>query len=181
MNHPLHNSQHVSHDATQSVRSTLGISYSTTRGFTLLLAVLISSILLAIGYAIYNIVAKDLILSSSGRESLSAFYAADSGVECALYNDYKRDAFSTSSPKIPVCRGVNVSDYSVTPDGAVYTTTFGVPFGQSMTSTGACVTVRVVRDDQPGSIRSTTVFASGFNTCVAGSSRRTQRSLRVDY
>ena len=145
------------------------------------MAVLIASILLAIGYAIFNIISKDLILSSSGRESLSAFYAADSGVECALYNDYKRDAFSTSTPQVPVCRGVSVSDYSVTFDSGVYTTSFGVPFGASMTSAGVCTIVRVQRTDEAVGIKSTTVVSSGFNTCEAGNLRRTQRTLRVNY
>ncbi len=54
-------------------------------GFTLLLASLIASLLLAIGLAMFTIAQKEIILSGLGRESQYAFYAADSGAECALY------------------------------------------------------------------------------------------------
>ncbi len=57
------------------------------RGFTLFYSVLVSSLLLAIGMAIFNITFKELVLSSGSRESTNAFYAADSGIECAFYWD----------------------------------------------------------------------------------------------
>ncbi len=65
-----------------------------TRGFTLFYAMLISSLLLAIGIAIFNITFKELTLSSGARESANAFYAADTGLECALYWDLKHAALS---------------------------------------------------------------------------------------
>ncbi len=60
-----------------------------TAGFTLFLALIVSSLLLAIGFSLSNIILKQLIFSNSGRESQLAFYAADSGAECALYWDRK--------------------------------------------------------------------------------------------
>jgi Tfp pilus assembly protein PilX len=72
-----------------------GISASAKqRGFTLFYAVLVSSLLLAIGVAIFNITFKELILSSGARESVNAFYAADTGLECALYWDLRHTALS---------------------------------------------------------------------------------------
>ncbi len=65
------------------------------RGFTLFYAVLISSLLLAIGLAIFNITFKEVILSSGARESANAFYAADTGLECALYWDLKHAGISS--------------------------------------------------------------------------------------
>lgn len=57
------------------------------KGFTLLFAVLVSIMVLAVGTSIINISLKQVILSSSGRESQFAFYAANTGMECALYWD----------------------------------------------------------------------------------------------
>ena len=57
------------------------------KGFTLLFAVLVSVLVLAIGTSMINIALKQIILSGSGRESQFAFYAANTGVECALYWD----------------------------------------------------------------------------------------------
>src|SRR3989338_2338056 len=67
-------------------------------GFTLLLAALVGSIVLAIGSSIFVIAQKQLILSSIGRESQFAFYAADTGAECALYWDIRHDSFGAEGP-----------------------------------------------------------------------------------
>jgi hypothetical protein len=55
------------------------------KGFTLLFAVLVSTLVLAIGASIISIALKQVILSGSARDSQFAFYAANTGVECALY------------------------------------------------------------------------------------------------
>ncbi|KKW45527.1 MAG: hypothetical protein UY98_C0044G0005 [Candidatus Kaiserbacteria bacterium GW2011_GWA2_58_9] len=68
------------------------------KGFTLLLAALVSSIVLALGTSIFQLAQKELTLSSIGRDSQFAFYAADSGAECALYWDVRYQRFPTSTP-----------------------------------------------------------------------------------
>lgn len=69
---------------------------SSQKGFTLFVAVVISSLLLSIGLSLSNILLKQLVFSTTGRESQIAFYAADSGAECALYWDRKNADGSTS-------------------------------------------------------------------------------------
>lgn len=64
---------------------------SGTQGFTLLVAMIVTALILAIGFSIGSIILKELALSASGRQSQVAFYAADSMSECALYWD-KKDA-----------------------------------------------------------------------------------------
>jgi hypothetical protein len=80
---------------------------NTDKGFTLFVAVLVASLVLAIGFSIGNIVLKQLAIAGSGGGSLVAFYAADSAIECATYWDRKKadgtiwdDAgpFATSTP-----------------------------------------------------------------------------------
>lgn len=56
----------------------------TQDGYTLLLSVLISSIVLTIGIGLLNIVQKELLLAALGSDSQHAFYAADTGWECAF-------------------------------------------------------------------------------------------------
>lgn len=58
------------------------------KGYTLLFAVLVSVLVLSVGLSILNISKKEFLLSSSARESTKAFYAADSGLECAAYFDF---------------------------------------------------------------------------------------------
>src|SRR3989344_4229619 len=69
--------------------STCSIGNKMRRGFTLLFAMIISSIVLSIGLGIFNIALKELVLSSAARESQFAFFAADTGTECALYWDIR--------------------------------------------------------------------------------------------
>ncbi len=70
------------------------------RGFTLLLAALVSSIVLAIGAAIFGIAQKQVLLSAIGRDSQFAFYAADTAAECALYWDFRCNYFASSTDLI---------------------------------------------------------------------------------
>lgn len=58
-------------------------------GFTLFVAMIVSSLLLAVGFSIGNIILKQLLLAGSGKDSQVAFYAADSGAECVQFWDTK--------------------------------------------------------------------------------------------
>lgn len=161
-----------------------------SRGFTLLLSVLIASLLLAIGLAIFNIILKEVLLSSIGRESQFAVYAADSGTECALYWDVVQRSFATSSASTPpasgvLCNGVDIAAAG-NPDGA------GGPWSvTNLTPTGAqtrfrfafppepyCTIVTVTKTANP---TRTTVESRGYNTCDTGNPRRVERAFRVRY
>lgn len=54
-------------------------------GFALLLALIISSVVLAIGVSLLNISISQITLSSTARESELAFQAAHAGVDCQWY------------------------------------------------------------------------------------------------
>lgn len=58
------------------------------KGFTLLYAVLISSIALSIGLGAFSLVYGELVLAGNARDAMIAIYAADAGIECATYWDY---------------------------------------------------------------------------------------------
>src|SRR3989338_5580655 len=100
----------------------------TEHGFVLLYAVLVASIALSIGLSLYCITIKELIISSSSRDSQLAFYAADAGAECALYWDVQEKAFSTTTPTNTItCAGSSmvvgggtISNFSISsfPNGA---------------------------------------------------------------
>jgi len=72
------------------------------KGFTLLLAALVASIVLSVGAAIFAIAQKQLTLSAIGRDSQFAFYAADTAAECALYWDFRHSFFGTTPPSTVV-------------------------------------------------------------------------------
>lgn len=69
------------------------------RGFTIFFAMLVGSLSLAIGFAIYDLTVREIDLSAAASQSQYAIYAADTGVECALYWDYKASMLN-GSPSI---------------------------------------------------------------------------------
>ena len=139
-------------------------------GFTLLLAVLITSIVLTISFGFSAFVIRELSISIIGRESQKAVFAADSGIECALYWDFNQNKFATSSPPQTIsCAG---SSYIV--GGPCGVSTFTLNFNN-----GACAVVEVnkIVEIYPG----TRIESRGRNTCVAGSFNRVERAFRVRY
>ena len=74
--------------------------YSNNKGYTLLFAILVTSIVLAVSLSILSVSRKEFLLSTSARESAYAFYAADTGMECAHFYDSNTSMFSstTSAP-----------------------------------------------------------------------------------
>ena|SRR3989344_1088201 len=58
---------------------------SKNTGFVLLYAVLVASVISITGVLLSDIIFKQLVLSSIGKESQFAYYAATAGDECALY------------------------------------------------------------------------------------------------
>lgn len=172
--HNLHSLNNKKRGFTRTPKS-LSINLRSQRGFTLLFSVLVSSLLLAIGLAVFNIGQKELILSSTARESQFAFYAADTGIECALYWDFKHGTFSPA----PFPSDITCSEITVTGVGGKdYGTeaTFRLKFSPEPDS--YCVDVTVLKTDSP---RRTYVEARGYNTCVETNPRRVERAIRVKY
>lgn len=142
-------------------------------GFAMLYAVLVSSILLSIGLAIFNLTIKELLLSSLGRDSQFAFYAADTGTECALYWDFQADAFATSTSSSIECAGKIITGMG----GAGY----GVPneFEIDFAPEPYCTKVSVTKYELP--IKKTIIESRGYNTCDTNNPRRVERAIRVTY
>jgi hypothetical protein len=122
--------------------------------------------MLSVGIGIHNITLKELIISSSSRDSQLAFYAADAGTECALYWDIKKNLFATSTQNTIFCANTNLTVGGET----INTFSFSL-------SNGACVDV-VVDKDSPSQ---TVVTSRGYNTCNLDDPRRVERGLRVTY
>tara|TARA_B100000745_G_scaffold168274_1_gene110070 strand:- start:5142 stop:5600 length:459 start_codon:yes stop_codon:yes gene_type:complete len=146
---------------------------NTQKGFTLFIAVLVGSLMLAIGFSIFNLTFKELLLSASARDSQIAFYAADTGLECALYYDQAEDSFITTGPGgLNVnCAGQNVP-VNRTAGSGVYSWEWWLDTG------GLCTKIEV---NKYTSTQRTVIRSLGYNTCTDTDPRRTERGLRVIY
>ncbi len=161
------------------------------RGYTLLFAVLVSSIVLSVGISILTISKKEFLLSSSARESISAFYAADSGLECALYHSDNTSVFSTttnSTVNLSLgCMGVNPIVANVVSGSDTYNFTFDLKT-QNVDS-NACAVVKVSVEDLLNGYVKTTILSKGYNLgwddsikkCNSPSPRRVERAIEYTY
>ncbi len=58
--------------------------FNTKKGYTLLFAIIVSSVVLTIASFIVSISRKQFIIASASRDSTKAIYAADAGIQCAI-------------------------------------------------------------------------------------------------
>ncbi len=164
-------------------------------GFVLLIAVLLASVFGIVGASIFTISIKELILSSGGKESQYAFYAADSGIECALYWDLKYSTFATSTlsvePSNVYCSDQDVTtlsgwEWKTNIDGQPTTanqggTVFGFDLYPDDPARDGCAIVSVFKERVSGDTFSTKIESRGYNTCDVNNPRRVERAIRVDY
>jgi len=155
------------------------------RGFTLLLAALVSSIVLALGTSIFVLAQKELTLSSTGRDSQFAFYAADTGAECALYWDVRFGYFGTTTPtENPTCDGQSITAAG-RPSSYPSCSQPGNPMTFQFSPNGYCVAVSVSKCvDSSTQALKTVVHSDGFSTncaSVSTSPSALQRSVELHY
>jgi hypothetical protein len=148
-----------------------------------------------IGTSIFNISLKELMLSTSGRDSQLAFNAADTGLECALYWDFNYQLFATSthsgaSPSNIFCadQDITANSYWVwknppTNDNQAETI-FGFNIFSDNPNRQDCTIVSVKKVQIPGPPTNpfaTTIESRGYNTCDINNLRRVERGLRMTY
>lgn len=127
-------------------------------GFALLFAVTLSAIVLSIALGVANIALKEVKFGTSAKATNEAFYAADTGVECALFNDKSENpGFFDGASKI-FC----LNDY-LTLDN------FSSPWGFILTGLGeegrSCAKVVVTKylDPIDGVTIRTTINSKGYD------------------
>jgi Tfp pilus assembly protein PilX len=168
------------------------------KGFTLLFATVVVSLMLSIGLAIANITLTQLVLSSAGRESQFAFYNADTGVECAIYYEYNVPGNEEGAPffanhnsvieTLPNntidCAGreITIGSGNVTRSGATTTTTFYInPPDDDCVVGEPTFEVQVHKSEFSEYATNVFIEARGYNTCDASNPRRFERGLYVTF
>lgn len=120
------------------------------KGFVLLYAVLVTTVVLAVGLVMSNIITKQITLSFIGRDSQVAFYAADAGIECFKFWANQR-IFSVDGVKFSCFGG---TEFQV--GGAPGTQDFSVFFGGN----GSCAKVTIERNNAGDILNSSSL---GYN------------------
>lgn len=179
------------------------------KGFTILFSVLVSSLVLSIGASIISIALKQVTLSSSARDSQFAFYAANTGTECAMYWDIVGisdlpPVFATSSESVlpntdnnpafnaAQCNELSIIDNSTDDCTLSNSKTWCIEAEESEAVTkfrikdigglGYCADVLVKKEYESDEDRIETIIESrGYNTCDSSNPRRIERGLRFRY
>lgn len=177
-------------------------SQFSNRGFTIFFAMLVGSLALSVGFAIYDLTVREIDLSAAASQSQYAIYAADTGVECALYWDSKYggsgSAFGTSSastwgtaancngqdivgngtPPVPlVAIPTGWSAWAINSTASAATTTFTLSL---LPAQPYCAVVDVGKSTV-GGILYTTIISKGYNNCSQSGAARLERTLKVSY
>jgi len=170
------------------------------KGFALLFAVLVSTLVLAVGTSIITIALKQITLSGSARDSQFAFYAANTGVECAIFWDFSGSdilggsVFATSSDSISLTSSYLDCGSSSVEIGSSDVDNGRDVWGIAASNSAATTTFRVLLEDVPycadiivsksvdgdDNIK-TTIDSRGYNTCDDSDKRRIERGLRISY
>ena len=137
-----------------------------SRGFVMLFAVTLAAVFLAMALGLSNIALKELKFSTSAKDTNDAFFAADIGVEKALYLD-----------KIGGVNGVCApAPCSLLPSPTIISQ---LGSGQS------CVIVTVTKTTSPNNL--VTIISKGYNnggsapgSCTPGSNS-VEREIKVTY
>lgn len=163
------------------------------KGYTLLFAVLITSVVLSISVSVLNISRKEVILSGAARDSFSSVYMADGAIECAIAYDIKLGKpVNTTSLNC----GYGIS--SVSQDlqaGQVQKFTFHMSPAQQIQNIESgdysypCAVVTVTRYPEGHPNYGTVIEARGYNagwnpvsqSCSAVHPKKVERAFRYYY
>ncbi len=146
------------------------------KGFALLFAVMISSIILAIALGVATISYKEVKFSTSAKDTNDAFFAADTGAECALYYDRIDPANNAFDPLFS--GPMNCNGLSITLGGSDPTWNFIV--SQLGDNKNGCAIVSVNKSDP----NSTSIVSKGYNNggsnCIA-TENTVEREIDLNY
>jgi hypothetical protein len=151
------------------------------KGFVALFTVILVSVILAMAIGIASISLKEIVLSSSASEGNKSFYAADGGIECALF--LTRTNLIDSGSFVQQCNGLVVLNFNETSDAdanEVYT--FSARLGSE---SELCANVTIKRAlTNPGLGYSVLIESKGTNTAcddTTNNPKKVERSIRVTY
>ncbi|OGI59396.1 hypothetical protein A3C60_02455 [Candidatus Nomurabacteria bacterium RIFCSPHIGHO2_02_FULL_37_45] len=151
-------------------------------GFVILFAVMLSSIILAISLGIANIALKEIKFGTNARDTNNAFFAADTGIECALFSDRPPSSFPVAGPATALTCASSIPTYSSGTNTGLYS--FVVTgLGNNGTS---CAKVSVFKDgDSNPPYVSTEIISKGYNigdaTCSSSNPDRIEREILTTY
>ena len=180
------------------------------KGFTLLFAVLVSTLIVAIAATVASIAVRQTILSGTSRESQYAFYAANTVLECVFFWDVvgveglegkvfpgpNDTALAVNEMGTVNCSGGNLATGDGFEDGEAFATgwnrssptvttvkieIFDVVGNDPELGHRYCAEATISKSELPDGSINTTIQAKGYNTCDLDNPRAVERGLVQSY
>lgn len=154
-----------------------------SEGFVMLFAVTLSALLLAMALGASNIALKEVRFSTNARDTNDAFFAADTGIECALNNDnLDKDKFIKGDSIAKTINCANPTDIQTKIDEQDLWT-FVIP---GLGSAGkSCAKVTVDKRLQSPNEKYIVFTSKGYNigeaNCTSSNPNRVEREIVVKY
>ena len=140
-------------------------------GFVLLYTMIVSSIILAVALGISSVALKEAKFSTSAKATNEAFFAADTGAECALFfdkTDPAKNAFTGTAT-------MNCANHNITLSLSGNPWSFTV---NNLGSSGSAYADVILTKDTSTPIPTTTIISKGYNN---SSNNKVERVLEVNY
>lgn len=141
------------------------------KGFVILFAVLVSTLLSLLMAGVFAISLRQTILNAGANNSLTSLYAADSALECVLYDEYKGLPPDPNTPPFSDKAASNgltcTSDISPSAQQILGTDTWEYRFYTNIDHV-ECTQTLVTYDIQPDPLQPTfytEIVSRGFNLC----------------
>lgn len=163
--------------------------HTSSKGFVILFTILIAAIIMVIGLGIYSIATREKVLSGTAREAQYAFFAADAGVECALFIEHldqtaAQKVFAPGSTTPFTC-GDEIRTLEGGGQGTITSSYVFMILVDRVKKTCAQVSVF---DTMLGTTPARRIIAQGYNVCnmstrlpLKGSSLLVERVLDTTY
>lgn len=165
--------------------------FKKNKGYAILVTIVIISIILVIITGLSRSVYKQLLLTSSAKDSQIAFYQADTASECALYFDRVKTipVIPTTGDNEDLSQGednlVNGSVYNCGGQNSIFS---GFDENGSYTlnpedenSIDRCFRIKVVKSKDENNYLSTQLIVDGYNICNMGNLRTVDRTIEINY
>lgn len=156
------------------------------KGFVLLFALFLTSIILFITLSLSKIAQKEIVLQTSAKNTNNAFLAADTGAECAIYHDvgvpishFGLDPNDPDNPFYTSCAGTDIDIFT-----PIDTNKWEFVLPQLGENGIACVIVKVDKSAPDNTVKITSKgYSSGGDTinCTSSNPSRVERVIEINY
>jgi hypothetical protein len=147
------------------------------KGYAILFTVVLVSVISLIAVGLSNTIYKQMLISSTAKDSQIAFFQSDMAVECAMYAETNN---KLDDGEVFDC-GIDKNDapylLSVTKTGDIFTL---LPPQQVQNSSDPCFRITIEQTNNGNGI-DTEVLASGYNTCNQSGLRAVERTIQIIY